>query len=73
MQRIDQQLQQARMSESERKRKAERDHHEVKVYKKQKTKRNLAATMDTQEPGAQSESDVHKAQIANTDAAAQGA
>ena len=29
--------------------------------------------MDTQEPGAQSESDVHKAQIANTDAAAQGA
>ena len=73
VQRIDQQLQQDRMSESERKRKAERDHHEVKVYKKQKTKRNLAAAMDTQEPGAQSESDIHKAQVAITDAAAQGA
>ena len=29
--------------------------------------------MDTQEPCAQSESDVHKAQTANTDATAQGA
>ena len=73
MQRIDQQLQHDRMSESEKKRKAERDQHEVKVYKKQKTKRNLAAAMDTQEPGAQSESDVHKAQTANTDAIYQGA
>ena len=60
------------MSESEKKRKADRDHHAVKVYKKQKTKRNLTAAMDTQEPGAQSESDVHRDQTANTDAAAQG-
>ena len=41
MQRIDQQLQEARLSESEQKRKADRDPHAVKVYKKQKTKRNL--------------------------------
>ena len=62
-----------RMSESERRGKLNGIIHEVKVYKKQKTKRNLAVTMDTQEPGAQIVSDVHKTQIANTDAAAQGA
>ena len=72
MQQIDQQLQQARMSESEKKRKADRDHHEVKVYKKQKTKRNLTAAMDTQEPGAQSGSEVHRDQTTKADAAAQG-
>ena len=72
MQRIDQQLQEARLSESEKKRKVDRDPHAVKVYKKQKTKRNISAAMDTQEPGSQSESDVHRYQTANTDAAAQG-
>ena len=73
VQRIDHQLQQDRMSESERKRKAERDHSEIKVYKKQKTKRNLTAALDTQEPGTQSVPDVHQAPNANTDVVAQGA
>ena len=47
VQRIDQQLQQDRTSETERKRKAEKDHFVVKVYKKQKTKRNLTTALDT--------------------------
>ena len=72
MQRINQQLQEARLSKSEQKRKADRDPHAIKVYKKQKTNRNLSASMDTQEPGAQSESYIQRDQTANTDAAAQG-
>ena len=32
------------MYECKKKRKADRDHHAVKVYKKQKTKRNLSAS-----------------------------
>ena len=59
VQRIDQQLQQDRMAESERKRKAEEDLSAIKVYKKQKTKRTLSSAMDTQEPGTQSVSDIH--------------
>ena len=54
VQRIDQQLQQDRMAESERKRKAEEDLSAIKVYKKQKTRRTLYPAMDTQEPGTQS-------------------
>ena len=57
VQRIDQQ--QDKMAESERKRKAEEDLSAIKVYKKQKTRRNLSPVMDTQEPGTQSVSDIH--------------
>ena len=59
VQRIDQQLQQDRMAESEKKRRAEEDLSAIKVYKKQKTRRTLSPAMDTQEPGTQSVSDIH--------------
>ena len=46
VQRIDQQLQQDRMAESERKRKDEEDLSAIKGYKKHKTRRTLSPTMD---------------------------
>ena len=73
VQRIDQQLQQDRMAESEKKRKAEEDHSAIKVYKKQKTRRTLSTALDTQEPGTQSVSDIHQVENINFDAAALGA
>ena len=45
VQRIDQQLQQDRMDESEKKRKAEEDLSAIKVYKKQKTRRTLSTAI----------------------------
>ena len=71
-QRIDQQLQQDRMAESEKKRKAEEDHSAMKVYKKQKTRRTLSTALDTQEPGTQSVSDIHEVENVQSVAAAQG-
>ena len=60
VQRTDQQLHQDRMAESKKKRKTEEDLSAIKVYKKkQKTRRTLSSTLDTQEPGTQSVSDIH--------------
>ena len=73
VQRLDQQLQQDKMSESEKKRKAEEDHSAMKVYKKQKTRRTLSTALDTQEPGTQSVSDIHEVENVQSVAAAQGA
>ena len=71
VQRVDQQLQQDRMAESEKKRKAEEDLSVIKVYKKQKTRRTLSTTLDTQEPGTQSVSDIHQVETTSDVAAAQ--
>ena len=60
------------MVESEKKRKAEEDLSAIKVYKKQKTRRTLSSTLDTQEPGTQSVSDIHQVEYIISDAAAQG-
>ena len=73
VQRIDQQLQQDRMAESEKKRKAEEDLSVIKVYKKQKTRRTLSIALDTQEPGTQRVSDIHPVENVSFDVAAQGA
>ena len=69
---IDQQLQHDRMAESEKKRKAEENLSEIKVYKKQKTRRTFSTALDTQEPGTESVSDIHQVENTISDAAAQG-
>ena len=69
VQRIDQQLQQDRMAESEKKRKAEEDLSAIKVYKKQKTRGTLSTTLDTQEPGTQSVSEIQQVENTISDAA----
>ena len=73
VQRTDQQLPHNRMAESEKKRKSDGDDSPIKVYKKQKTRRTLSTTLDTQEPGTQSVSDIHEAENVESVAAAQGA
>ena len=54
------------MAESEKRRKAEEDLYAIKVYKKQKSRRNLSLAMDTQESGTQSVSDIQSSPALDT-------
>ena len=60
------QNQKDKMAESEKRRKAEEDLSAIKVYKKQKSRRNLSLAMDTQEPGTQSVSDIQSSPALDT-------
>ena len=60
------QNQKDKMAESEKRRKVEEDLSAIKVYKKQKSRRNLSLAMDTQEPGTQSVSDFQSSPALDT-------
>ena len=54
------------MAEYEKRRKAEEDLYGINVYKKKKSRRNLSLSMDTQEPGTQSVSDIQSSLALDT-------